>query len=137
MAEFDWVKARAECTAEQIFEKLKLQVKEDVDIRNTLRREDSPYKFTVEDRGRRFMVKLQGNDLPNVAARGVTFRLGDESIDVADYLDGVLFTATLTLNDEGECLLSLLYPGTPTNRETVNLWQFRRRALEATFFGIV
>ena len=61
-------------------------------------------------------------------AQTLTFRKTDSGVKVTAEDDKVLHAATLTLGEDGECRLKL-------NREELEFWQFRRRALEDLFFG--
>jgi hypothetical protein len=61
---------------------------------------------------------------------GVRFALGREAIDVYGNGVSVKFTATLTLNNDGECRFLV-------GREELNVWQVLRKGLEPLFFAPV
>ena len=99
-----------------------LEVNSDIKERNFLRPVGTPYKFEIAEHGESFAVFIEGGDTQEV----VTFFLIDKEI-VVKYRDGVLFEASLTLNDEGECRFKI-------NGEELESWQLRKRALESLFF---
>src|ERR1035438_8908184 len=59
LSKFDWVTERASCSPPNIFKALRLQVTEDVKIRNALRPNNSPYEFSVAEHGDDFTVLRQ------------------------------------------------------------------------------
>jgi hypothetical protein len=126
MGEFEWVKARAECSIGLIFEQLKTQVQEDVDARQALR-EGPPYhyafKFKVENDT--IIALLEGHRLHE----SVTLRLSENTIEVMGKDGKPLFSGTATLNNDGECRLKV-------NGEELEFWQFRKKALEDLFFTV-
>lgn len=128
MADFDWVIARADCSLTAIFERLKIQIEEDVDRRNSLRGTRPPfmYGFRVVNEGNVVAVILEGQIVP---ARSITFRLGDNSIEVSDSTGKIHLTAVPTLSDDGKCRLRV----NGTERE---LWQLRKAALEELLFSV-
>jgi hypothetical protein len=124
MSEFDWVTARSECSLVTIFERLKLQLQDDVDKRMALRGE-APfnYAFKLVIDGKGAAVVLEGPGLYD----STLFRLTNKAIEIMDKDGKVKFAATPTLNDDGECRLSI-------NGQELDLWQFRKKALETLFF---
>jgi hypothetical protein len=121
---FDWVTARAKCTAAEIFTKLKMMIETDVEIRNSdAIRQKNTTKFsivaTVEER---FVVVAQQYD----TQKKIIFALKGQQIEVSA-LNGPLFTATVTLSDDGECRAKVL-------DQEYDLWQLRKKALESLFF---
>jgi hypothetical protein len=125
MAEFEWVKERAKCSAVEMFKKLELGARSDVDAVNSLRSPGDHIKFSVAEQGNRFSV-IRESDLANKSA-AVDFALNQSIIDISD---GVLvhFSALVTLNNDGECKLLV-------KDQELELWQVRRKALENLFFS--
>ena len=126
MANFDWVKARAECSTTEMFNKLRLQVQKDVERWKALK-VNSELKISMDNEAGVFAVSVEG-----VAVyRGVRFILAEDAIVV----DGIapekrMFLASVTLSDDGECRLKI------TGKEKeYDLWQFRKLALEWVLFG--
>jgi hypothetical protein len=128
MDDFDWVNALSQCSLSTVFEKLKMEVDADVKSRNALRKIDASfgaqYGFAMVDGMGSFKVILNSNRTREV----VTFDLKEKSISVSDS-NGLLFEATLTLNNDGECRVKI-------KGEERELWHVRRMALEHLFFGI-
>ncbi|MGA2430214.1 MAG: hypothetical protein ABSH13_17060 [Candidatus Acidiferrum sp.] len=120
----DWVAERAACSLALIFEKLKDQIKVDVEERNKLRPEGVAYKFVAAVQGDSITVAGESNR-PYIA---VKFEISGNEIIVKDKRDEITLRATLTLNDQGECKLK-------SNGQERELWQFRREALEYLFFN--
>jgi hypothetical protein len=83
--------------------------------------------FSMVSEGRRFTVQVEGK---NNLYRGVTFGLTLAGITVhsAAYGNDLLYDATLTLSDDGECRLKV-------NDKEYDLWQFRKLVLQGIFFG--
>lgn len=123
MNDFDWVAELAACSPVKIFQTLKLQVKEDVKTRQAVRLPDSPYGFSVAEHNSTFTVSLESNRVHEQ----VTFNLTETGISISDANGNETMIATLTLNDEGKCRLSI-------NGRERELWQFRKMALEKLFF---
>jgi hypothetical protein len=122
-SKFDWVTKRSSCSLPKIFKTLLLQVEEDVKTRNALRPNNSPYEFSVAEKGADFTVLLKTKD----AHRSITFTLAEHAILVRDDKGDLMFEVTLTFNDEGECKLNV-------NKEDLEVWQVRRMALEDLMF---
>jgi hypothetical protein len=120
---FDWVTARAACSLARVFEKLKLQIQDDIKARNALRPPGAHYAFSVVEGGSKaFSVLVEGKNV-HVSVR---FDLDDEKISVYSK-DGVTFTGTVTLCDDGECRVKI-------GDQEHDLWQVRKMALEDLFF---
>jgi hypothetical protein len=123
MQDLNWVEARSLCSPVAVFEKIKLQVEEDVRVRNaSLGGSRTQFRFIAN--GGSFVVAM---DAPGVVGRGVKFILTQTGIEVLDAKDKKLLEASLTLNDDGECRLKV------DNLER-EFWQFRKQALETLFF---
>jgi hypothetical protein len=120
---FDWVTARAECSADKIFEKLKLQVQENVTVRKRLMPSERHYGFEfVESGSTAFSVTVVGNHLHD----SVRFHLGDEQINVRNW-NGEEYQLFATLCDDGECRVKV-------NGNEYDLWQVSKMALEDLLF---
>ncbi|MGO8816323.1 MAG: hypothetical protein ACLQVG_16925 [Terriglobia bacterium] len=119
--DFNWVEARAHCFPAAVFEKLRLQVIADVEIRNKYLA-DPRDQFAVVENGNAFSVIVRTNPIPTV-----TFRLSGEKI-VVDRKGHLLCEASLTLNDDGECRVII-------EGQERDFWQMRKSALEGLFFG--
>jgi hypothetical protein len=122
---FDWVTALSECSVAQVFEVLRLQVKSDIETREALRPQTHRhYAFKFVSNGRTFAALVEGHKVHRV----VRFGLEAQSITVRDDKETVVFTATTTLNDDGDCRLKI-------NGQERELWQVRKMALEGLLFG--
>ena len=120
---FDWVTKRSSCSIPKIFKDLRLQVEEDVKIRNTLRPNNSPYEFSVADQGADFSVILKTKD----AEKSVLFSVSGQAILVTKDHGNEMFKVTAFFNDSGECKLRV-------NEQEHEMWQVRRMALEDILF---
>lgn len=125
-AKFDWVAARSACTLPKVFRQLMADVEEDVKERNALRPDNSPYEFSIEEKGPQFSVVLQAADF----RRAITFCYEDHAIIVFDASGNQMFEVTLLFTDDGKCRLK----AKEENREP---WQVRRMALEDILFRTV
>lgn len=122
MSEFNWVKERQKCSAVAIFERLRNEVEQDVEIRNGLRGPLPLYSYHFSSTTTAFTVTLEETNQPHRTAR---FFLEDEVISVE--VNEQSMRATVTLNDAGECTLKI-------GNNEIGFWQFRKRALEKLFF---
>jgi hypothetical protein len=122
-SKFDWVTERSSCSLPKVFKELRLQVEADVKTRNALRPNNSPYEFSVAEKGDDFTVLLKAKDVH----RSVTFSLAEQAILVRDDKGNPMFQVTLTFNDKGECKLH-------ANEQEREFWQVRRMALEELLF---
>ena len=124
--ELDWVKIRFECTVNQVFEKLHLEVKSDVERINSLQ---PTREFKIQRFGDYFSVFQEG---VLVGPRAVTFKREQMSIEVTTHIrsnnskDPVI--ATIVVNDFGKCCLRV-------DDKERSFWQFRKDTLEPLFFG--
>ena len=120
---FDWVAARAACSLLVIFEKLKLQIKSDIESRNATRPPNMQYAFSfVDGKTTRFSVVVEGNQVRD----SLEFSL-EEYIYVRGK-NGVILKADVALCDDGECRVKI-------DGQAFDLWQVRKKALEEFFFG--
>jgi hypothetical protein len=122
MEEINWVKERAKCSLEKVFQDLKVQVEQDVNCIRELCPEDS---YTFSSNKARFSVTYDKENL------FIDFALGENFILVSNNRES-LFQATLTINDDGFCRVNI--KGEKIEEKELELWQVRRRALEALFF---
>jgi len=120
---FDWVTERCRCSVPNVFKELLLQVEKDVETRNALRPNNSPYEFTVEKNGDDFKVLLTAKDVQ----KSVIFSRAEHAILVVDGDRKTMFEVTLVFSDEGACKLRV-------NQQDRDLWQVRRMALEELLF---
>jgi hypothetical protein len=121
--DFDWVKARAECSVREIFEKLRIQVNKDVDARKNLLPEGSHYGFRFISENDKFVALLEGNNIHKT----LLFEHDRNSIKITtDHNREKVLVATLTLSAEGEVC----------DRDYA-LWQFRKLVLEPLLFAQV
>jgi hypothetical protein len=124
MADFDWVRARSECSLPKIFERLFAGAQSDVDARNGVARETREgLSFEASRDGNRILVTRGGSE----KIRLVKFTLAANSIDIEG--EGSELIATPGLNPAGNCTLMV-------NGAELELWQVRRTALERLFFGV-
>lgn len=119
--ETDWVTARSKCTLHTLFEQLKTGVERDTETRHAIPGEASGFRFVAN--GRTFFVAMNCDDVRHT----VKFQLGRKTIAVT-LDDEPLLEGEAMFCDDGICRLSV--DGVP-----LELWQFRRRALERLFFG--
>jgi hypothetical protein len=109
---FDWVTERSSCSLPKIFSALRSQVEVDVNSRNALRPDNSPYEFSIAENAGDFTVTLQAKEVRQ---------------SVRDDKSNPMFDVSLTFTDEGKCRLNV-------NNQPRELWQVRRMALEELFF---
>ena len=125
---FDWVTARSHCSLGEVFEKLRQQVKADVEKREAMRTERSgigsyfAFKF-VQSGGDSFTAMAEGTKVDE----RVRFECDRNAITAKGKYGKPNLMATLTLSNDGECRVMI------GGRE-YDLWQFRKMALEHLFF---
>ncbi|HXR37831.1 MAG TPA: hypothetical protein VN776_01995 [Terracidiphilus sp.] len=125
-AKFDWVAERTACSLPRVFKTLKLEVEEDVRVRNAARPEAAKYEFSLVEKENAFSVVLDAESFH----RSVTFALEDHAILALDSSGNQMFEVTLNFTDDGKCKMN----AKQQNRES---WQVRRMALEDLLFRIV
>ena len=136
--ELDWVTERANCAAYKVFKQLQLEVENDVKLRQS--------RIDPQDSARRIAFRFDVLDeiTFSVLRDGISgllsmvqFRLDNERIVVRDGRNQIMMSATLTLNDAGECVLRITEsPNETAKYSELRTWQFRLRALEPLFFDI-
>src|SRR5437773_10972312 len=97
--DFDWVKERSECSLGLAFAKLKAEIQADVTKRNQTLQEGALVKFDTASIDYRHIVVVREGRFH----KSVTFSLTQNEIVVLDAEETMMFEATLTLNDDGEC----------------------------------
>jgi hypothetical protein len=124
-ANFNWVLARAECSIAAVFHKLKADVERDISTRNAASGNKANYEYELIDNGASFVVGLKG--MLGARPEFIQFTLKTDLIRVTDESGSVLVEGGVTMNDAGECRMSI----GGIERE---FWQFRKAALERFFF---
>jgi hypothetical protein len=127
--DFEWVRARAACSPVKVFEQLRLQITHDLELRNKMC-EGQGYKFAMHVESTVFSVFLDSIFHRDNPFRMVRFYLDGERIIARHANETDIFTATLTLNEDGECRLKI-------KDSNYELWQARHMALETLFFAIL
>jgi hypothetical protein len=127
---FDWVKARVDCSPTAFFERLRLGAERNTKRRNDLRTDNDKQdgmKFSFTDDGHLFSVFCEG-----VPGRVVKFRM--EALSTIHVESQGMnadqkfsFLGTLTLTDKAKCRLKV-------GDDELDEWQVLRRALEPLFF---
>lgn len=123
--DFDWVKARSDCSLPGVFKQLQRGVQNDVEEAKKLLSSSSAISLTVESRTGRFsVVRSENGSIPDT----VDFALNGDKIVVQSDEGKILAVVTLTLDNSGRCKLSV-------GGAELEQWQFRRMVLEKLFFG--
>lgn len=117
--DFDWVTARSSCSAVKVFELLHLEAKKNVETFN----DATQLKWEFAAQNEIFSIVRRESS----GVVGVRFMLIDPEIEIEGQGVDVRLTATLTLNDAGECRLRV-------GKEELDRWQLLRRALEPLLF---
>jgi hypothetical protein len=123
-----WVRARAACCPAVVFKQLEMDATTDVAAINEIRGPDVrlPFRVTANNAGNTFLVHRENID-PYGQKREVRFSAAGEVITIIG-VDGATLTATLTLNDEGQCRLKVA-------GKEYEQWQLRKMVLEPLLFG--
>lgn len=129
MENLNWVEERRKCSVHAMFERLRLEVKDDVGTRQEVREKDSEFGyangFFFNSTSKSFSASRQESD---GLRRTVIFSVEGDRIVASDENDKEIVGATVTLDDEMECVFVV-------HGELVKDWQFRKAALESLFFG--
>ena len=123
---FNWVRARSICSLPTVFKELEQGVRDDIETRQSLFHPSVPVRFTVASIGQRRFSVIRA--VENSPTESVDFTLTNDGITAQDDEKAVCITASIALNDRGECRLKV-------GDEELNQWQFRKRALERMFFA--
>ncbi|MGA3161864.1 MAG: hypothetical protein ABSC77_11665 [Terracidiphilus sp.] len=122
--ELEWVKVKATCIIEKMFEQLHQGVGDDVTAINLFRKFPEEKGFEVEQSSREYSFTIKRAD----AIRPfVKFAIVGDCINVSTDADKKGHDYHITLNDEGRCKLT-------ENGEEREQWQVRRASLEPLFF---
>jgi hypothetical protein len=122
--EFDWVKARAACTADTVFLQLAAGIEADINTRNAASSE-TQFAAALATGGKLLVIGETGQ-----WARRERIRILPENgrIEVRDEARKFAISAEVFLNDEGRCKLRL------DDGKELEQWQFRRMVLESYLF---
>ncbi len=133
---FDWVTARANCSASEVYRDFVLQIKRDVGIRNGAlsgkeRRHEVNFNFNGGYKPTSIIVVAQAGSqyLAETRLAHAIFTKIAEGISV-EYADGKTLVGLLTLSQDGECRLKV-------DGVEYSFWQFRKLALEPIFFDAI
>ena len=125
-SDFNWVKARHECSIEFEFECLRRDIEASQDVRMRQLGEEREAEIIVKSKPDLISVQLR-NGRGGIAPC-VVFHLERGKIVVRPLGSAAPFELTLTLNNEGECRFRI--DGEGEHRR----WQVLRRALEELLF---
>lgn len=125
MSEFDWVKARSDCTVRAVFKKLAEDVKGDIArFANLHPGPAQSHEFGDCGKDRFFVESKQ--------THRVVFEREDAEIHIVRWAykgaHTPLMVLKVGLDDDGNCVLI------DEEQNALMPWQVRRRALEETFF---
>jgi hypothetical protein len=123
---FDWVTARRNCSLQEVFEALKLGIRDDVKARNaSFQPHPDGLSLRFTERGGIIRVYWADN---YGQGEYVEFTLGPQNISVKNN-QATLLEITVGLNDDGDCKARI------QGRE-FDLWQVRRKSLETLMFNV-
>jgi hypothetical protein len=127
--DFDWVTARNGCSIRKVFETLRLQIENDIKIRNESLQSDQKrhygYSYGIATAVGGFRVFLEGVvGMHQTVAFSITQK---GSILASDEEGNTVIEGTPTISDDGKCRLKV-------NGQERELWQIRKMALEDLFF---
>ena len=126
MNQFDWVKARSECTVDKVFEQLVNAVQQDLKNFSALHPGPAQCRRFVSCGEERFFIEKTG-------VHRVVFEKSKSNIQIdlwsAAGKHTHLMRLSVHLDDDGNCAL------TDEKQRVWSPWQVRRRALEDTFFA--
>jgi hypothetical protein len=121
---FNWIKAKADCSLAQVFKQLELGAANDVDAANEQRKPEDRHTFSISSAHGRFSIARESRSALPVS---VDFSLEGDEIVVCTGNE-IILRATITLNNQGRCMLQV-------DGEELEQWQVRRMALEDLFSG--
>lgn len=132
MQEFDWVKKRHACSLGDVFERLRLEVQSDVNIRNELRDTTEPeghryYGFGFKSSSRSFTAFAQGTPEVTKLHKSVLFTLEADHIAVTQDAAPHPLIVRIGLNDEARCVFKV-------EEKEYESWQLRKLVLDDLFF---
>ena len=123
---FDWVKARADCSSAEIFTRLRMAITDDVEKRIALRKQSGTWFKFVASSDTRFAVVAEEPIIRT--SKTVMFTVANGQIKATDGEGKDIFVGRPTLGDDGECRLKI-------GEASFDLWQIRKMALEDLFFN--
>jgi hypothetical protein len=121
MEDFDWVTALSDCSAGEVFLRLKQQVESDIEIRQDLCPEGIHYRFRFMVERDTFSAVVEGHQI----LKQVVFSRKGKTISVKG--ENANFDATVTLDETGKCKVRI-------DGQERDLWHLRKKALERLFF---
>jgi len=129
----NWVKARAECSLEHVFQILAEVLDSDVKEANKLGRRGVEFKINAAAERKIVVSRTRDADgVDEIVSVVVELLPGKITAtrkeNVKDLVKPPFLTAIPGLNRDGECLLEI-------GGESLRLWQASRMALEDLFFG--
>src|SRR5688572_17891332 len=126
---FDWVGAQAKCSTKSMFERLRTQVRQDVQNRNGLFDRDDRWRFEFDEDDDEFEVSrlVPGGSTGTRVTASVRFARTGRRIHVQGEEVDVEFVAIVTLDVSGQCRFVV-------GEATYSNWEIRRMALEQLFF---
>lgn len=126
----NWVKARSECTLDQMYARLKEQVAGDVEeMKRTPRGARSAFALTVSGE-HRFTASKQWSDGVFSGGDGVAFVLTRSTIEIKwARSEDLLFSVTPLFCADGACRFRA-----NDSEAELEMWQVSQKALEALFF---
>ena len=126
--DFDWVTARQQCSLRDVFEALRLGIRDDVETRNSSFPEGDPDKLVLKISERGKTVRVYWDDMYGSSQNiFVELTLTEQNVSAKDN-ESTLFEAFICLNDDGDCKLKI-------SGKEYDLWQVRRKALEKLLFS--
>ena len=122
--ELNWVEKRAACNLAEVFHQLCMEIADDIIAINGMKPKELCFRQDSLSDGS--IVIGQPMRTPRVT---VMIGIVDQEIMVRNQLKREEWSATVGLNDVGRCVLRL------RNGSELETWQFRKKALDALFFG--
>jgi hypothetical protein len=123
--DFDWVKARANCSSAQVFTELRLGVEDDILEINKIRGSSSDTVAHLAQNGNGNTFKVWRGESPEPS---IKFRMVSGRIEVLDGNGTITASYEVSFSEEGRCVLV----ASDGQKEQ---WQVRRAALEGLFFN--
>jgi hypothetical protein len=121
--ELNWVQKRAACTIEEMFNRLSLEISNDIIAINGVLYKDLYFRRDALSDGS--LVIGQPARVPRVT---VMIGIVNGQIIVQDQTKPERWAVRVGLNNEGRCVLKL------EDGSELETWQFRKKALESLFF---
>jgi hypothetical protein len=122
--ELNWVEKRAACNIAEMFDKLCLEIQDDIIAINAVKYKEFYFKQDSLSDGS--IVIGQPKRTPRVT---VMIGIVEQKIMVQDQATPDRWSVSVGLNDEGRCVLKL------EGGSELETWQFRKKALDALFFA--